>query len=283
MDAICRRPDQTRHNGWDDLVIFPGWCAERGHPSAYISAAIAESPWIHDDEAASCLDRILHGDDDAVLCVLVPLLRRLRAFNGPHDSVSLFDIVGRIARSYTTTPAKQRSDLPLSQLVFAGFEATADDDGVTLDIVANFAALPSIRRIYAVCLRDYVFSGWPQSLPYSCVSEMYFARSTVTRNSVEIFAKGIKSPCIIRQQYEYNQNWDSDYEWDHYRISGEIDYDAGAIRVDKRWELAECKYSEDYYREVRWGEDISDANVSPGMRGQGNDDPRRWQDLAPLM
>lgn len=97
--------------------------------------------------------------------------------------------------------------------------------------------------------------------------------------SIEDFAEGLKSPCMITQQYEYIQNGDSNFEWDHYEIFGRTDDDAGEMTAETRQETAESRYSEDYYNELRGGWNVPHPEVSPAMRAQGDYGPRHWQSV----
>lgn len=219
-----------------------------------IRQAINVSPWIHQTEKQQYLDGILNGNEDMVLCILIPLLTNLRWLLPPLNTVRLHQIVGRIASAYHNVGIEGQEveaavSLPLNKLVYVSPGAFNGTVGMDLETAAYYAALPSLQRLILQASRDDRFSVWPDSLPQSRLSEIYFEDSTVTSSAVQAFAKGLAAPCVIRQSFStYGHECPSSEGgnlWDHYWVGGEID-PMGLIK-DGRWEKIELKYDNEYY------------------------------------
>ncbi len=260
-----------------------------------LSSAVASSAWIHDNESEDYLRKICNGDEDAVLCVLVPLLTNLRNFCAPINAELLPVIIGRIAQESVKhlaasglTEDRQvgvARALPLRKLVQVWANGyNGYDYGISLGGIAPFTALPSVRRIHLQGLRDYEFGGWPKNVPYSQVHEVYFRDSSIAAAAVCEFAKGFESFCIMRQDFTFDDMNYDDVEWDHYEISGEIDAVTGRIREGTRRDKMETKFSsEDHMSKPDWPGGVYRRNSmdSDGMSALHDGSLWNWQTLVP--
>ncbi len=260
-----------------------------------LSSAVDSSAWIYDNESQNCLRKICDGDEDAVLCVLVPLLTNLRNFCVPINVVLLQVIIGRIAQASAKHQAATGliedqqvgvpKALPLRKLVQVWAKGyNGHDFGITLGDIAPFTALPSVRRIHLQGLRDDEFGGWPENVPYSQVHEVYFTDSSIAAAAVCEFAKGFESFCLMRQDFTPDDIINHDVEWDHYEISGEIDAITGRIREGTRRDKMETKHcSEDHRVKPTWlgGVYRRSSIDSDGMNAFFDGSLWDWQALVP--
>ncbi len=173
-------------DGVGDYISYSGTPGLSIDDEERIRYAVDSSPWIYKNEAQDYCRKIGLGNEDAVLCVLVPLLTNLRDFVPPINTVSLPVVIGRIAAASakhlgeTSSLGKEPGQgvaetLPLRKLVLVRTYAyNVDDHGISLEGIAPFTALPSVRRIWVMCVRNETFCGWPEDLPLSRVPEVYF-------------------------------------------------------------------------------------------------------------
>lgn len=273
--------DRPESRGWDRWRLCANLFDGPGQTQELTTVAIKASLWIHDQEEAPYLEHIYRGDEDSVLCLLVPLLSNLRCLNIPTIFFTIYDIIERIARAYFTDAAQGRnSTLPLSKLLLVRTYDIESAGNAHLDGLAYIAALPSVRRIVDFCLHEGDFYGWPEGILQSRASEVHFDVSTTDAEAVTNFAKGSALPCVMRQLYYRDPNLAFDFEWDHYTISGEIDLLTNSIVDGTRREGIETRYSEGDHADVFTNHGIS--VMSPEMCAQGVDKLCQWQDLLVL-
>ncbi len=191
----------------------------------YIQRAVDAAFWIEDVEKKQHVDAICHGNEDATLSILVPLLTNLRALRPPINADMLGRALGRIARTSDSSPVQ--SPL-LANLALVAFN---DDNnyaiGMELFEIVPYAALPSVRRLIIPHSRSSGhddFPGWPADLPFSRVSEVYFDQSSITKGDIRGFARGFKGPCVIRQWWvttsrAYPEGKGKDkVKWDYFEL-----------------------------------------------------------------
>lgn len=255
--------------------------------------AVKSSPWIYEHEAERCSRLIMIGNEDALFCVLIPLLTELRSFCMPLGLDLFLRIAGRIAkesveqldanRSELRDMPLQKVSLPLQKLVLViSLAFNSEGPGISLHELAHIAAIPSVRRICPEAAQSYAepdFTGWPDELPRSRASEVCFIRSDLSAGAIRRFAQGFEGPCVIRQHFR--SDWSHDpFEWDHYTISGEIDPLTGRIKEGTRQETLEKKYEIDeniynpFHDEWDWRGDYYWVSVDGEKRF------RRWSEAS---
>jgi len=165
-----------------------------------IRRAVNDSPWIYESEVEDYIYQVRLGNEGAVFCILLPLLTELRLLSLPTDPGRLEIIAARIAAAATVGP--RTTALPLSRLLLVMARAeNGNYYGISLESMAPFAALLSVRRLIVMAGRNEGFEGWPVGLPLSRASEVFFVDSTITKSAVRGFAAGFAGPCIIRQWF----------------------------------------------------------------------------------
>lgn len=227
-----------------------------------IRRAIDSSPWIHQAEKQEYLDSVQIGNEDAALCILIPLLTNLRWLQPPINTKRLQQIIGCIAKAYHDIDSDSHNAdtchaLPLTKLVLVSTRAyNGTDFGMNLETAAYYAALPRLQRLIIYCCRDDEFKTWPAKLPPSRLREVFFADSCVSLSAAQAFLKGFAAQCIIRQTFGTNgSRYRVRNEWDHCEAGGDLD-SAGRIKDVSRWEKCALKYDDEYhgYSAPTWGQ-----------------------------
>ncbi|KAJ7101985.1 hypothetical protein C8R44DRAFT_808981 [Mycena epipterygia] len=193
------------------------WMVPAPADEALIRRAVEEERWIPEEEKAAFADRILGGDEDAMITVMVLRMPNLRTLSLPThcwgglDFEYLMPIVARIAQAAANLGQDPADTLPLSKLeryeghVFNGYY------GVDFESIAPLMALPSLRTMSTGWNHEDGFD-WPASLPKSNVREIEIKNGTVPRHAILRLAKGIRGPCIIRQEWGFRRHDDTPKE-----------------------------------------------------------------------
>lgn len=258
----------------------------------HIHIEVQASPWIHKEEKEQYFQNVCLGDEDATLCVLLPLLPNLRSVSLPEWSRVLDTFVGRIASASVRRLAENISTgtlLPLGKVVYVTAK-TDDGNGTSLEEIVPWAALPSVRRITVYCLRNDTFAGWPEGVPHSVVPEVYFMESCISAAAVRDFAKGFDAPCIMRQHYSTDHlriHNDEHFEWDHCVIDGEVDPMTGRIQEGSRSETVEARHKADDFEDSFWYSDPHEgwtfrrlSGASDLMNAMLMGQVDKWKDLV---
>ncbi len=211
-----------------------------------ISRAVETSPWILRSEVEDFIQHIRLGSEDAVLCILIPLLSTLRFFGTPAEQPRLEKAIGIIACA--SSPSATMKLCPLSMLTLIQSPLISElEYGLSFDSIAPYAALTSVRRVLMFNARSHregSYTGWPQDLPFSKASEVFFQRSSVIPADVRRFAAGFEGPCVIRQDWTTASRamppTSKEPEWDYYEVTGELDY-TGKIKTGTRCERIEMR------------------------------------------
>ncbi|KAJ6559887.1 hypothetical protein B0H19DRAFT_1146002 [Mycena capillaripes] len=187
---------------------------------ALIQEAVEREEWISDSERAQFLHQLLAGDEDAMVTLMIlrmPNLKRLTLPThcwGGLDFEHLMPIVARMARTASNADLGGGKTLPLSKLehyegaVFNGYY------GVDFESIAPLMALPSLRTMGTGWNHEEGFD-WPASLPKSRVREINISNGTVPREAIVRLARGIRGPCVIRQDFGFNRHFDTpEHDWD---------------------------------------------------------------------
>jgi hypothetical protein len=234
-------PTERQIRAYDDLVL----------------SAIESSRWISPDQKAEVFERFRTGDKDAAGVLLLPLLTNLKAVEPPLKGglcAELFRQVANESRKRTNTI--NRSDvsnsarpgeaekLPFSELLIF-YLGAIKRDGVKVSFwlreIRPFLSIPSLRRIVLFGVRDWELDNWPSDMaPITC-PEIYFAQSSVNRETIMEFSENIAGPCTLMQWHStdiyffYAQNMGNEATWDHLRV--EVD-ERGGRNV---WTSLECE------------------------------------------
>lgn len=192
-----------------EMARYVGWTPE---DVSLIRAAILRSPWLEnittpDELINNMLQRAREISEDAILALLVPLMRNLALFLPPRRALTLRQVFVKIARAQivaerTNPHAWQR--LPLRRL--HTIYASGSTVGMTLNDTIHYMSLPSIRRIFL----DSVLYDGPfrltdaairslTGIPRSRASAVYIRFGSLSRNPAELFANYLAGPCILRQ------------------------------------------------------------------------------------
>ncbi|KAJ7037632.1 hypothetical protein C8F04DRAFT_1091945 [Mycena alexandri] len=222
---------------------------------ALVRQAVEEEHWIPEGEKDAFVERLLDGDEDAMVTVMVLRMPNLRKLSLPTycwgglSFEYLMPIVARIAQAAAngsgvnsnagrpdSTGMDYTDALPLSRLehyegqVFNGYY------GVDFESIAPLMALPSLRTLSTAWNHEDGFD-WPASLPKSNVREIVIDEGTVTRAAIIRLAKGIRGPCAIHQKWGFRRHDDTpEQDWDSLGIpfdgATEADW---VVKFDKGW------------------------------------------------
>ncbi|KAJ7101975.1 hypothetical protein C8R44DRAFT_887757 [Mycena epipterygia] len=175
------------------------WMVPAPADEALTRRAVEEERWIPEEEKTTFVDRILGGDEDAMVTVMVLLIPNLRRLSLPTycwgglDFKYLMPIVARIAQAAANLEQDPVATLPLSKLEGQVFNGTY---GVDFESIAPLMALPSLRTLSTEWNSEEGFD-WPASLPKSNVREIDIKEGTLTSEAILRLAKGIRGPLKI--------------------------------------------------------------------------------------
>lgn len=247
-----------------------------------INHALRASPWIEPTDVLDFLERIMQGDEDPVLSLLVPYLYNLRAFRVPIDAILLQSVIRKMSTALTsnTTFRESRGEkycLPRLVLVTAGGSGGI---GIRLEDLAIYATIPSVRRLVAINVRSEGFEGWPNNCVTSNAEDVYFPRSSISMQAITGFVKGFRGPCIFRQLF--SGRWSDFYEyhgfdWDHCEVSIQPKPVPDALQSSPREETIETRYPDSCHEMVDTGPNPGPA--SPGMMSILDVGPLDWRSL----
>ncbi|KAJ7101971.1 hypothetical protein C8R44DRAFT_747000 [Mycena epipterygia] len=193
------------------------WMVPAPADEALIRRAVEEERWIPEEEKTTFVDRILDGDEDAMVTVMVlrmPNLWRLSLPTycwGRLDFKYLMPIVARIAQAVANPEQDPVDTLPLSKLERYEGQVFNGTYGVDFESIAPLMALPSLRTLSTEWNSEEGFD-WPASLPKSNVREIDIKEGTLTSEAILRLAKGIRGPCVIRQEWVRNDTY-PELEW----------------------------------------------------------------------
>jgi hypothetical protein len=231
--AILRDPaaayyveDLEVENTEHELGHDPAWNVQP-EDEALIREAVESEAWIPEMEKGQFIEELLAGEEDAMVTLMIlrmPNLKRLSLPTecwGGLDFKYLMPIAARIAQ----VASEGRDDrLPLSKLERYDGHAFNGYYGVDFESIAPLIALPSLRTLSTPWNHEDGFD-WPASLPKSHVRKIEMEEGTVTREAVVRFARGIRGPCMIRQNFGFRRHHETpEYDWDTLEIPWE---DAG--------------------------------------------------------
>lgn len=211
-----------RHPDMDPFSVLPG-------DEALIREAVEGEDWIPKTEKEQFMDKILAENEPAMVTLMVPRMPNLRRLGLAVDFTwekcgedveegidPLTPIVARIAQAASNAKDQGRAVLPLSKVEhFQGLTLNTHT-GMDFEMIAPLMALPSLRTVSMRQNHGDNFD-WPTSLPKSHVREIELTQSTVPREAILRVAKGIRGPCMIRQEWGWRRydlyapvpTWDS--------------------------------------------------------------------------
>lgn len=155
------------------------------------------SPWIPLESKAAVLSSALHGSEDAVMSVLLPLLINLRVvdlgpeYDGDEWREHSTGVLSRIAKDGKRGALTKLERISLLGEYHWGFD---------LQSIVPFLSLPTVRFLEISRCRNDDFD-WSLDLPKSRVEKIVIYSSTVSSTVIRRFAKGLLGPCIIWQQW----------------------------------------------------------------------------------
>lgn len=242
--TYCERAKQ----GQDDR--FPLLAAQERHVlSAADRRLVLDSqdaaPWL---DGLELVDEIDCGDEHAVIAMLVPLLHNLRSLRIPLYAAWLPEVLGRIACMQVQGPAASAGSAhqvsttaPLTKLILV-ITSQDEGDGISLEVLANFLAIASVQRVFTACVRNE-HSVWPDHLPLSNASEVYFYNSSIAAVAIESLARGFRHPCKLRQYYNVDTPGEfHERDWDHCTILPDVKDPSVAGRV-----VVEMRTNDDFF------------------------------------
>jgi hypothetical protein len=242
IENRATRPGLLRRPGFEALT--------QEHMSEYdrlARQAIESSRWILPESRDMVFDKYQAGDQDAAALILLPLLTKLKAVEPPIRGGLCSELFSQVARessvSITSPPTMERTSvhtehqkeeqrsgkLPFSELLVFYLEPNDTRRCVTnfwLHQIRPFLSIRSLRRIVLHGIRDWELENWPSNLvPISC-PEIYFALSSVNRDTILELSRDIAGPCTLIQWYEMDvwyqpsesayMGWEPD--WDHLHV-----------------------------------------------------------------
>lgn len=256
-----------------DVALYIGWTSE---DIKLVRKAIAQSPWLEnlissDDHIA----KMLEGNEEAVLMLLVPLLKNLTLFVSPGSPVFatlLPQVFTRIARAQIVAEAdsaKALERLPLRKL----HTMYLNSWGETVAPIVQYMSLPSVRRGFIfVDLHhgpDHIKENLRslKGIPKSRASVVYLKEEEIWRDVAELLVEFFAGPCVIRQflHHPLPSDWPwgenllahqltltnvlpkdpISYYWDHCVISRDpkvdVSYTKAKSRADRFFDDSECR------------------------------------------
>lgn len=192
-----------------DVAHYIGWTAE---DISLIRATILRLPWLEDfvtpDEL---IHRMLQRDEDALLALLVALMKNLCFFLPPRVAPLLPQVFVKIARAQivaerTNPDAWQRLPLRRIHTIYA-MGSDWDNMGMPLLDTIHYISLPSVRRVFLAGVDHY--SPRPRNaecagirflkgVPRSRASAVYIRAGALWRDVAEAFTDHLAGPCILR-------------------------------------------------------------------------------------
>ncbi|KAF7328390.1 hypothetical protein MVEN_02554700 [Mycena venus] len=177
--------------------------------------------WIPDTEKGAFLDKLLAGDEHAMVTLVVLRLPNLRQLSLPTqcfgglDFDHLMPIVARIAQAASKAEdGAGGTTLPLSKLERLNGNVYNGYCGVDFEGIAPLMALPSVRILSTPWCQEEGFD-WPPTLPKSHVRQIDIPDGTVPREAIVRLARGIRGPCVIRQEWGFCRYWEEpEHDWD---------------------------------------------------------------------
>lgn len=278
----CPEYDEFHPEWYGVELPFPGSPAQVTETRTLIERALCASPWIDSDDVPEFLARIMRGDDDPVLSLLVPYLENLRAFCVPADAVLLQSVFRKMASAATShTTGQQSGDtarcLPNLVLIRCG---STNEVGIQLEDLASYVGIPSVRRVVAINARRRAFDGWPEGAPTSNAQDVYFPRSSVSAEAITGFARGFRGPCVFRQLHNARPSdffeYDS-FDWDHYEILITAGPGTDGWQSSSRRETIEVRYPDTLHQYVDPGPDPRPP--SPGTVSVLDIGPYDWRSI----
>jgi hypothetical protein len=242
------------------------------HFDLLIRSAIDSSRWVSPEQREHVFQRFCTGDKDAAGIILLPLLKNLRAVNPPIKGGLCAELFRRVACESRHLGLPECSSdiddydscelivdhsdtLPFPELLVLYVEPNWSTRTITtfwLDNILPFLGIPSLRRIVLHGVRDWEYEDWPPpgDLPPIICPEIYFAQSSVPRDTAFKFSEYLAGPCTLMQWCQVDRYWfppleqrmDFDPTWDHLRV--EIK-DSGERHV---WTSLECEGGRPGYR-----------------------------------
>ncbi|KAK4557010.1 hypothetical protein LTR86_005991 [Recurvomyces mirabilis] len=197
--------------------------------------ALENSAFVPADLRQEICTRFEHGDHDAALVVLLPILTRLKTLEAPlnlplcaayFESVSKeycrrnIDAVDARHSAYELalrdrasspglkSPRELENDrLPSSELLILHTSAADHGCGPALSEDIPYMAIPSLHRIIlqGVCEGFGASSGWEENECRPSCPEIYFQQSECSQSIALAFAQGLKGPCDIWQWFEHHK------------------------------------------------------------------------------
>lgn len=187
-----------------DVARYIGWTPG---DISLVRIAIVRSTWLKNIMSPDeFIEKMLHGDEEAVLALLVPLMKNLSLFLPPTNSRGLLpQVFVKIARAQIVAKIEDPETwlrLPLHRL--HKIVATVFHRGVTLSDTIHYMSLPCVQSIFFDSIND----DDPKELralngiPRSRASTVYIGSSDLFRNVAEVLADYFVGPCTIRQRID---------------------------------------------------------------------------------
>ncbi|KAJ7717108.1 hypothetical protein DFH07DRAFT_785244 [Mycena maculata] len=236
---------------------------------ALIRVAVEEEKWIPNTEKGDFLDKLLAGDEHAMVTLMVLRLPNLKRLSLPTycwgglDFDYLMPIVARIAQAAARAEEDGEQTLwPLPKL--ERFEGHIFNCflGVDFESIAPLMALPSLRTLSTPWNQEEGFD-WPTSLPKSRVGEINIEEGTVPREAIIRLAGGIRGPCVIRQKWGFRRYDDTPkHDWDFLDIPFEDADERNIYEAPRRFLQTALRDGDS-----PWGRLYKDPGLYPNMLG----------------
>lgn len=188
-----------------ELARYIGWTSDDLN---LVRANILRATWLKNITTPDeLIEKILRRDEDAVLALVVPLLRNLSLFLPPIRVPLLRQVFVKIARAQieaevTSPDIWQRLPLRRLHTIYMSVNML----GTPFADTFYFMSLPSVRRVFLDSLllediesmrRTNVRSS--NEIPRSRAAVVYIRSGEIQRNAAEIFADCFIGPCVMRQ------------------------------------------------------------------------------------
>lgn len=207
------------------LDALPGQCVS--HYDQIIARAVQSSQWIDIEDKSEHTRRILAGDEDATLAVILPCFTNLRKLEAPYSSWRTTEVFRRISCAYAAPRYAHGStaELPFAKLTLLWTTSTDTEYAWPLSELRAYLGLPSLRRVIIHGAREQTTQELPPMdvAPSSC-PEVFISEGSVSRQVIIEMAKMWKTPVVFRQ---LRSSSDCRYiagrrepNWDHCELIG---------------------------------------------------------------
>lgn len=202
-----------------------------------ITRAVHSSQRIDIDDKVQCIRRILRGDEDATLAILLPYLTNLKSLTAPYSSKRTTEVFRKICWVYSAT-SHGAADLPFAKLTLIWTTSTNMEYAWPLCGLKAYLGLPSLRRVIIHGAREQVVEVWPTDIARPSCPEVFIDEGSISREVVANMAMAWRTPVVFRhfwsQPGTFGIDGPDEPDWDHCEVTGSTDESGYLIKGTRR-------------------------------------------------